>query len=148
MKFLEDFEVGQRLHFSSPGLSRAQIMQFAREWDPQRLHLDEDYASAIHGSLIASGFQTMLAVFQPIMAGLMRECANIGGIGLDELRWLRPVRPDEPLSIELVVRAVTPSRSKPDRGVMTYAVTATNPAGEVVLTCLAPVMMRRRPDAD
>ena len=148
MRYLEDFEVGQRLHYRSPGLSRAQIMQFAGEWDPQRLHLDEAYATAIHGSLIASGFQTMLAVFQPIMAGLMRDCANIGGVGLDELRWLRPVRPDEPLEIGLEVRAVTPSRSKPDRGVMTYSVTATNPAGEVVLTCLAPVMMRRRPDAD
>jgi len=125
-------------------MSKEAIIAFAREWDPQRLHTDEDYATTIHGSLIASGFQTMLEVFKPIMTEFMVGIANIGGIGFDNLRWQRPVRPNEPLDIELTINSVTPSKSKPDRGILHYTLSARNPKGEVVFSTDIPVMIRRK----
>jgi acyl dehydratase len=119
-------------------------MEFAQEWDPQRLHTDEAYAEGIHGGLIASGFQTLLTVFKPIMQDLMVDVANIGGIGFDQLRWLRPVRPEEPLNIRIEVQSLVPSRSKPDRGVLIYTLEARNPAGELVMSVETPVMIQRR----
>ena len=116
MKYLEDFSVGQVFEFRSAPLTKQQIMEFAQEWDPQRLHTDEAYAEGIHGGLIASGFQTLLTVFKPIMQDLMVDVANIGGIGFDQLRWLRPVRPQEPLNIRIEVQSLVPSRSKPVKG--------------------------------
>ena len=92
MRYLEDFSPGQVYRFRSAPMSADSIKAFAKEWDPQRLHTDEDYATAIHGSLIASGFQTMLEVFKPVMTEMMVDVANIGGMGFDNLRWLRPVQ--------------------------------------------------------
>lgn len=149
MKYLEDFEPGQVFRFRSEPMSAESIKAFAAEWDPQRLHTDEDYATAIHGSLIASGFQTLLVVFKPIMTEMMVGLANIGGMGLDNMRWARPVRPGEALDIEVTINSVTPSRSKPDRGVLQYSLVARNPKGEVVLSVDNPVMMqRKRHDTD
>ena len=144
MKYLEDFDPGQVFRFRSDPMSKEAIIAFAEEWDPQRLHIDEDYATGIHGSLIASGFQTMLEVFRPIMTGFMVDVANIGGMGFDNLRWVRPVRPDEPLEIEVKINSVTPSRSKPDRGVLHYTLSARNPAGEIVFSTDTPVMIQRK----
>lgn len=144
MKYLEDFAPGQVFHFRSAPMSADAIMAFANEWDPQRLHTDEEYATALHGSLIASGFQTMLEVFKPIMTEFMVDIANIGGIGFDNLRWQRPVRPDEPLDVELTVNSVTPSKSKPDRGILRYTLSAKNPGGEVVFSTDTPVMIQRK----
>ncbi len=144
MKYLDDFAPGQVYRFRSDPMSKEAIIAFAKEWDPQRLHTDEDYATTIHGSLIASGFQTMLEVFRPVMAELMADVANIGGMGFDNFRWLRPVRPNEPLDIELTINSVTPSKSKPDRGVLHYTVSARNPKGEVVFSTDNPVMIRRK----
>jgi acyl dehydratase len=145
LKYLEDFEPGQVFRFRSDPLSADSIKAFAREWDPQRLHTDEDYATAIHGSLIASGFQTILAIFKPIMSDFMTGVANIGGAGLDDLRWVRPVRPDEPLDIEMIINSVTLSKSKPDRGILQYTIKAYNPAGEVVFTTDTAGMVQRKP---
>jgi len=144
LKYLDDFEPGQTFHFRSAPMSAEAIKAFAHEWDPQRLHTDEDYAATIHGSLIASGFQTMLEVFKPIMTEFMVNVANIGGMGFDNLRWLLPVRPDEPLDIEMTINSVTPSKSKPDRGVLHYTLSAKNPKGEIVFTTDTPVMIQRK----
>ena len=146
MRYLEDFTIGDTFTFEAEPMSSADIMAFAQDWDPQRLHTDVDYATAIHGSLIASGFQTLLHVFRPIMRDLMVTMANIGGLGLDNLRWLRPVRPDEPLAVLFTVTGVTPSRSKPDRGVLAYRIEARNPAGDLVMTLDTATMIRRKPD--
>lgn len=148
MKYLEDFQPGQIYRFRAEPLSKEEIIAFAQEWDPQRLHTDEAYATGIHGSLIASGFQTMLQAFKPVMHEMMPEIANIGGLGFDSLRWPRPVRPGEALDIELEISSVTPSKSKPDRGVLAYTLRAMNPAGQVVFTADTPVMIKRRPSEE
>jgi acyl dehydratase len=144
VKYLEDFKVGQIFAFRTPPLSKDEIILFAREWDPQRLHTDEDYARQIHGGLIASGFQTLLLVFRPIMRDFMTGVANIGGLGFERLCWNMPVRPNEPLDITLEMQAIQPSRSKPDRGVIGYRVEARNMAGEPVLTVDTAAMVKRK----
>ncbi|MGR3550799.1 MaoC/PaaZ C-terminal domain-containing protein [Pseudooceanicola sp.] len=144
LKYLDDFQAGDVFRFRSDPMSAESIKAFANEWDPQRLHTDEAYATEIHGSLIASGFQTLLEVFKPMMSDFMVGIANIGGIGFDTLRWVRPVRPDEALDIELTVNSVKPSASKPDRGVLHYTLSAKNPKGEVVFTTDAPMMIQRK----
>ncbi len=144
MKKLEDFHVGQCFDYAVQGPDSSAIMDFAREWDPQRLHLDLDHATALHGSLIASGFQTMLLVFQPLMHNVLSTMDNIGGLGMDRLRWLHPLRPDQELKVRMEVTGITPSRSKPDRGVLAYSITATDPQGQVLMTVDTAVMVRRR----
>lgn len=144
MKHLDDFVPGQVFHFRCGPVSSDEIKAFAHRWDPQRLHTDEDYATVKHGSLIASGFQTLLEVFRPVLSELMIDVANIGGMGFDNVRWLQPLRPDEPLDVEMTVNSVTPSKSKPDRGVMNYTVSAKNPKGEVIFTTATSVMIQRK----
>lgn len=146
MKYLDDFSPGEIFRFRSNPMSAESIEAFAMEWDPQRLHTDEGYATTVHGSLIASGFQTMLEVFKPVMMEMMVDVANIGGIGFDNLRWLRPVRPNESLDIELKINSVTPSKSKRDRGILHYTLSAKNPQGEVVFSTDTPVMIQRQQD--
>jgi acyl dehydratase len=79
------------------------------------------------------------------MSDFMTGVANIGGAGLDDLRWVRPVRPDEPLDIEMIINSVTLSKSKPDRGILQYTIKAYNPAGEVVFTTDTAGMVQRKP---
>lgn len=148
MKYLEDFQQSQIYGFRAEPLSKEEIVAFAQEWDPQRLHTDENDATAIHGSVIASGFQTMLQAFKPVMSDMMPEIANIGGLGFDLVKWPRPMRPGEALDIELEVSSVTPPKSKPDRGVLAYTLRAMNPAGQVVFTADTPVMIKRRPSEE
>lgn len=145
MKYLEDFRPGRVFEATARPMSAASIKAFAREWDPQTLHLDEAHATAIHGSLIASGFQTILHVFQPLMHQVFTGIDNIGGLGIDRLRWHRPVRPDEPLAVRMELTQVRPSSSQPGRGVIAYEITARNPAGETVLSLQAATLIRCRP---
>ena len=144
MRYLEDFSPGQVYRFRSAPMSADSIKAFAKEWDPQRLHTDEYYAKQIHGGLIASGFQTLLLVFRPIMRDFMTGVANIGGLGFERLSWNAPVRANEPLDVTLKMQAVRPSQTKPDRGVVSYRVEARNMAGEPVLTVDTAAMVKRK----
>lgn len=147
MRYLDDYRGGETHRFTIAGIGEEEIVAFARQWDPQRIHVDPDFAATgPHGGLITSGFQTILHVFRPIM-GLMSEMANIGGLGFDELRWLQPWRPEEPLEVVFTVLSVAPSRSKPDRGVMKYKLEAYNPAGELIFLARTGVMVKRRTES-
>jgi|GEM_PF-78492 len=143
-KYFDDFSVGQVMNYEVDPVSREDVMEFAREWDPQRLHLDEAYGQRTHGGLIASGLQTLLHVMRPVMTHFMARCENIGGLGFDNLRWPKPVRPGDRLTVRLEITEIRASRSKPDRGVVAYRVEAWNPQNELVLTAETAVMMRRR----
>jgi len=142
---LEDLAPGQRRSFGPRVLTREQILSFAREWDPQPFHLDEEAAArSPFGGLIASGWQTAALCMRLVVDGLLDGSTSIGSPGLDELRWLKPVRPGDALSVELTVLEVTPSRSKPDRGSVRLGYTCTNQKGEAVMTMIARVLFLRR----
>jgi acyl dehydratase len=146
--YLDDLKVGDR--FETPTgytLSEADIMGFAQRYDPQPFHIDVEAAKqTIHGGLIASGFQTLAASFRIIYSTSFITSANLGGIGIDELRWLRPVRPGDTLRSVAEITEVTPSKSKPDRGVLKYKLTASNQRGEPVLTGIFIIVVKRRRD--
>jgi len=142
---LEDLVPGQRRSFGPRVLTREEILAFARDWDPQPFHLDEEAAArSPFGGLIASGWQTAALCMRLVVDGLLAGSTSIGSPGLDELRWLKPVRPGDALTVELTVLEVTPSRSKPDRGSVRLSYTCTNQKGETVMTLVARVIFLRR----
>jgi acyl dehydratase len=143
--YLDDFKPGDR--FESPHgytFTDADIITFAHRYDPQIFHLDVEAAkNSIFGGLIASGFQTLAATFRLVHAiGFLDH--NMGGPGMDELRWLKPVRPGDTLRATAEIVEVTPSRSKPDRGALKYKVSAVNQKGETVMTVLITSLVLRR----
>ncbi|MDX6750018.1 MaoC family dehydratase [Geminicoccaceae bacterium 1502E] len=144
--YFEDFEAGQRFTTQGCTLSEAQILDFAWQWDPQPFHIDREAAGqGPFGGLIGSGFQTLVVAFRLFYQERIINAASMGSPGLDELRWLRPVRPGDTLRVEAEVREARPSRSREDRGTAIIAYTVLNQNGEAVMTFLATHILRRRP---
>ncbi len=146
-RYLDDFEIGER--FVGPGitLSEAQILDFALMYDPQPFHIDREAAAeSPFGGLIASGFQTLALGFRSFYQAGAINHASIGSPGIDELRWLKPVRPGDTLHTEVEVTRKRASKSKPDRGVLHLAWEVKNQTGETVLTLTGIQILRRRPD--
>jgi acyl dehydratase len=144
--YLEDFKPGDEL--ASPGatITEAQIIDFALTFDPQPFHVDVTAAAAgPFGGLIASGFHTLALSFRLFwQTGALNE-GSIGSPGIDEVRWLRPVRPGDTLRVVVKVLETRPSRSKPDRGVVKVQYTTSNQHGETVLTVIGNQLVRTRP---
>lgn len=142
--WFDDFVVGQSFRTAGCTLSEAQILEFGWAHDPQPFHIDVEAArEGPFGGLIASGFQTLLVAFRLVYQERIINAASMGSPGLDELRWLRPVRPGDTLRVAGEVREVAPSRSKPDRGIVTIAYAVTDQAGATVMTFRAMHLLRR-----
>ena len=148
MRYFEDFQVGQVHELGSHQVTREEILAFARQFDPQPFHIDEDAARDSHfGGIIASGWHTAALCHRLLVKGVLEDSASMGSPGVDELRWLRPVRPGDTLSARIEVLEVTPSRSKPDRGSLRTRMEVRNQQGEVVMTEGAAILFRRRAPA-
>ncbi len=147
MKYLEDIEVGQKASFGSYPVTREEVLEFARKYDPQPFHLSDEAAAETHfGRLAASGWHTCGMTMSMLVASWKEDPqAGLGSPGVDELRWLRPVYPGDTLRVEVEVTEVIPSRSKPDRGVVRSDVTTFNQHDEPVMRFKSIGMMRRRP---
>ena len=145
-RFLDDLTPGQT--FVTPGftLTEAEIIDFAWRYDPQPFHLDANAAAnSPYGGLIASGFQSLSICFRLfIQSGILAE-SSLGSPGIDELRWLAPVRPGDTLHSEIEVLEVKPSNSKPDRGIARLKYQAMNQRGEAVLSFIVMHLLRRKP---
>jgi acyl dehydratase len=144
--YLEDFKVGDE--FRSPGitLTEAQIIDFALTFDPQPIHVDVTAAAAgPFGGLIASGFHTAALSFRLFWQTGVLHDSSLGSPGLDELRWLKPVRPGDTLRVVVTVMDVRRSTSKPDRGTVKMAYTTLNQRGEPVMTLAGVQLVRARP---
>ena len=146
-RYLDDLTPGQ--HFTTPGLTltEAEIIDFAWRYDPQSFHLDANAAAnSPYGGLIASGFQSLAICFRLfIQSGLLAD-ASLGSPGIDELRWLAPVRPGDTLHSEIEVLEVRPSTSKPDRGIARLRYNAVNQRQETVLSFIVIHLLRRNTD--
>lgn len=143
---LEDFFVGQRQSLGAFTLSRDEIIAFAREFDPQPFHTDEEAArDSAFGTLVASGWHTCSRTMRALCDTYLMEAASAGSPGVQEIAWRKPVLPDQRISLMRETLEVRPSRSKPDRGMVLSAITATDPQGEVVMTMRAWGMFFRRP---
>ena len=144
--YLDDLEPGQCFSTNGVTLTEAEIIDFAWRYDPQPFHLDATAAaSSPYGGLIASGFQSLAICFRLfIQSGVLAE-SSMGSPGIDELRWLAPVRPGDTLHSEIEVLEVRPSSSRPDRGIARLKYQAVNQRGETVLTFIVNHLLRRRP---
>ncbi|MEM6679807.1 MAG: MaoC family dehydratase [Pseudomonadota bacterium] len=145
MRSFEDFSEGDVWTTESETLSEQDIIAFAERYDWQYFHTDPEAARASpYRGLIASGFQTLLTAFGLTLRSRVWGSNGMGSPGMDSLRWLAPVRPGDTLTVEIEVLATRPSRSKPDRGRVTFAHTVTNQDGVAVMTYETMVMIRRR----
>jgi acyl dehydratase len=146
--YFEDYTVGQVIRTPAATISEAQILDFALQYDPQPFHLDKRAAEqSIYGGLIASGWQTMAIAFRLVTMTNILAGTSLGSPGIDELRWVKPVRPGDTLHVELTVDELRPSRSKPDRGIVVLAYAIRNQTDETVMTLKALQLVRRRPAA-
>lgn len=148
-QFFEDFRPGDVTDTGSVTVTREEIVAFARQFDPQPFHVDEDAARrSPFGGLIASGWHTASLCMRLIVALLGPDSGSLGSPGVDELRWLKPVRPGDELSVSAEVLEAIPSRSKPDRGLVKFRYTMRNQNGEEVMTMIALGLVLRRAEGD
>lgn len=144
-RYLDDLQAGQRFVSGGITLSEAEIIDFAWRYDPQAFHLDVNAAAeSPYGGLIASGFQSMLLCFRLFIQSGVLAGSSLGSPGIDELRWLAPVRPGDTLHSDVEVLEVRPSASKPDRGIARLKYLAVNQRGEAVLSFIIIHLLRRR----
>ena len=146
MRYFEDFTPGETIELGRHTITKDEIIRFAKEFDPQPFHLDEDAAKrSIFGGLLASGWHTGSITMRLLYEGLVKDTLSMGSPGVDELRWLKPVRPGDTLSARLTVVECIPSRSKPDRGIVRSTIELRNQHGEVVVTSKGLSLFGRRP---
>jgi acyl dehydratase len=146
VRYFEDFKPGQVIELGSHTITRDEIVAFAKQFDPQPFHLDDEAAKkTIYGGLIASGWHTGSLMMRLLFDGLVKDTVSLGSPGVDELRWVKPVRPGDTLSGRVTVLECVPSRSKPDRGIVRSAVELRNQHGEVVVTSKGLSLFGRRP---
>ena len=144
-RFFEDFQPGWTYESDPRAFTAPEIVAFARDWDPQRYHIDEAAARATpFGGLIASGWQTGCLAMRLMCDGYLTDSSCIASPGLDELRWLRPVRPGDSLRFRAEVLEARPSTSKPDRGIVRWRWEMLNQHDEVVLSALGTQFFLRR----
>ncbi len=144
--YFEDFEVGRTYRFGSRSVSQAELIDFAREFDPQPFHIDPEAAKDSHfGGLITSGWHTVSICMRHIIDDLYGpHSGSIGASGIDELRWPVAVRPGDTLHFWLEVMDARVSQSKPDRGRLVLKYAADNQHGETVVSMLSTVYFMRR----
>ena len=141
----EDFEPGQVYELGTRLVTESEIVAFAREWDPQPFHVDPEAAKeSVFGGLIASGWQTG-AMWMRMYVDTMLGSAARGSPGIEELRWLAPVRPGDTLSGRLTVLEATPSATRPDRGTIRIRGEMVNQDGVTVMSMTSRGHFGRRP---
>ena len=147
MIYFEDMEVGAETYFGHYDVTREEVLEFARKYDPQPFHLSDEAAAKTHfGRLAASGWHTCAMTMAVIARYVVdTEQAGLGSPGVDELRWLKPVYPGDRLSVTGEVIETRPSQSKPEIGSFRTLTRVTNQDGVEVMRFTSIVLMRRRP---
>jgi len=148
MRYFEDLEIGAETYFGSYDVTRDEILEFARKYDPQPFHLSDEEAAKTHfGRIAASGWHTCAMTMAVVARHVVDdEQAGLGSPGIDELRWRRPVYPGDTLHVRGTIVDRTPSRSKPHMGSFRTEMIVTNQDDQAVMTFTSIVLIRRRPD--
>jgi acyl dehydratase len=150
-RHFEDYVPGLSETLGPVALTEAAIVEFAQRYDPQPIHIDPEGAAAgPFGGLIASGWHTVCVTMRLLVDGYLAGSASLASPGIDELRWLKPVRPGDSLHVRVIVVDANRSRSKPDRGLVRTSIEAINQRDEVVMSMTAMNLIRCRsaePDA-
>ena len=147
MLYWEDLEVGSETLFGHYDVTREEVLEFARKYDPQPFHLSDEAAARTHfGRIAASGWHTAAMTMRVIVDALSKQPqAGLGSPGVDELRWLKPVYPGDTLTMRGTIVDKTPSRSKPELGTIRTTTTVTNQDDVAVMRFTSIVLMQRRP---
>jgi acyl dehydratase len=148
LRYFEDFLQleGSSIELGSFSLSAEEIIAFARQYDPQPMHVDPEAARAsIYGGLIASGWQTVASFMRLLVDGVIGNSASMGSPGIDNVRWLKPVRPGDRLRARVTVLESRPSNSRPDWGIVRTRGEVVNRDDEVVMRLEAVNFFERRP---
>jgi acyl dehydratase len=145
MRYFEDFEPGEVVELGSRTVTRAEIVAFAQAFDPQPFHVDEEAAAqSLFGGLIASGWHTVALFMRLFVDGLLADTASLGSPGIEDLRWLEPVRPGDAISGRTRVADTWPSERNPQRGTVVFESEVLNQEGEVVLRMRSRGFFARR----
>lgn len=143
--YWEDFVVGSVREFGATTVTKASILAFARDYDPQPFHLDEDAArGSLFGGLCASGWQTCALTMRMMCDAYLNDSASLGSPGLDHIRWTAPVFPGDTLRVRMTVLSARPMASKPQVGLMQSRWEVFKQDGTQVLSMEGWGMMRRR----
>jgi acyl dehydratase len=145
-RYFEDYPPGRVIEGGAVAVSESDILEFARRYDPQTMHTDPAAAAHGHfGGLIASGWHTAALMMRLFAAHFLSPASSLASPGIDELRWLKPVRPGDVLSLRVTVTEARRSRSKPDQGIVRSLVEVLNQEGEVVMSLKPISLIRCRP---
>jgi acyl dehydratase len=150
MIYFEDLEVGAETDFGSYEVTREEVLEFARKYDPQPFHVSDEAASKTHfGRIAASGWHTAAMTMAVIARHVVKhEQAGLGSPGIDELRWKKPVYPGDTLHVRGKILEKTPSRSRPEMGSFRTHTTVTNQDDVPVMSFTSIVLIRRKPASD
>jgi len=144
----EDFKPGHVTEYGARTLEESEIIAFAREWDPQRYHVDPEAAKATpFGGLIASGWQSCGVAMRLMCDAYLNESSCVGSPGIDEIRFLHPVRPGDTLRFRATVLESRPSRSRADRGTVSFRWELLNQKDKVVLSMVGHQLYLKRDQA-
>lgn len=145
VRYLDDLQVGDRFCSAEHALDEAQIKAFATQFDPQPFHLDSEAAKAtLFGGLAASGWHTAAITMRLLVGGGLPLAGGIIGAG-GEISWPKPTRPGDVLHVETEVLSVTPSRSRPERGMVTVRSETRNQQGDALQLSVTKLVVPRRP---
>jgi acyl dehydratase len=146
VRYFEDYAPGLVVDCGSFTVSEPEILDFARQYDPQPFHIDPEAAAAgPFGGIIASGWQTASLMMRKLVERFISPESGLGAVGIDEIRWPRPVRPGDTLHVRGTVVEARLSQSKPDRGIIKTRMEATNQDGEIAMTMQGINFVRVRP---
>lgn len=145
-RYLEDYRSGQVYRSGVARVDVERMKSFASEFDPQPFHLSEEGArGTVFTGLAASGWHTAAITMRLVVEGELNPAGGIVGLGFDEFRWPRPVRPGDQLTVHSEILEVRPSTSRPDRGLIKVRNTTTNQAGEAVQIAVGSLLVPSRP---
>jgi acyl dehydratase len=144
--YFEDFHAGQEIPLGTRHVTEQEIIAFATQFDPQPFHVDHEAAAhSIFGGVIASGWHTCSMMMRMVVDGLLVRSSSMGSPGLDSVRWIKPVRAGDTLTVLYRTKETRASASRPDRGVVWSVWEASNQHGELVATVEGMGMYGRRP---
>jgi acyl dehydratase len=145
-RYWEDYQVGRKYQLGSTSFTADEIVEFARQFDPQSFHVDAEAARlSMFGGLIASGWHVTSKLMRLFVENYIDTRTALGSPGLEEVRWLKPVRPGDTLNAWVECADKVPSKSRPEMGIIHEHWGATNQKGELVVTVKGINMVRRRP---
>ena len=142
--YFEDFSVGAVAEYGDMPVTAQDIKEFAAEFDPQPMHLDEAAAArSMLKGLSGSGWHLCSVMMRLLFDGFIGRTASLGSPGVSEVRWLAPLRPGDDLTLDVDVTEARVSRSRPETGIVTFKCTARNAAGQALCEMTSPIIVRR-----